>query len=1339
MIWFTLALFLVSFVITALLAPKPEFENARADELDPNNFPMASEDSPIPLVLGRVRLNAPNTLWYGDFESKAITEKVKTGLFSSKKVTVGYKYYLGLDMGLALGPGVVLREVYIDETLVWSGDTTGGTETVINISDSELFGGYKSGGGWGSTGKFYSGAFTQNVDTYVEGQVGSGNVPAYNGMAHMVFEHAYIGESASLRKMAFVLECYTNSLDLPDSGTINDGVDMNPAEAIYQIMVDTWRGLGIAVSDIDLVALQTVGQVLWEEQNGVSILVTSESDGARLISEILRQIDGIMYQDPDSGKVTISLIRDDYDVDLIPEFDENDIAIVRSFTRTSWDEVQSQVKVSFPQRDSESEAVAISQDMAVVATLGKLRTTTLSFPFCYDPDTANEIASRERAQRSVPLFRATIEVNRNANTLRPGSPFKFSWADYGIVDLVMRVQRFDLGELTKGKIVIEALQDKFALSDVVFSSPQSSGWTPVSLTPSDVITARLVQMPRFFTNKLETPITYERVGLLGVAAKPSGVSTTYSINVQLPGETLDETSDDPKDVIYQGSGLLSVAYSKSAGFVTGKDTTIGMSLGSVVGTFESAVTSDVINGYENIILVNNEFMAFETAVDGGSGNWTLTNVYRGLFGSPIEDHSIGARVYSVPTAAFNSGAIDIFPDGQTYNHRFLDGAGSVRQSPDQVTPIAYVGAATYHNNKPLRPGNLKLGGVRQYDPIITAAVATALTWAPRDHRVLPIPTEVDAAQTPPNAESYKIDVYVGGVKNTTLSGTVAAGVTTYNIPFNLTTINNTDVEIRVTATDTVLAQDSPYYSIYPIDLSQFFLRGSLDYFDTWDASPIGDFVSVYSLVRRISTYNGPAIRIRDTNDNSEQDVYFNTQGNLNSYTVVGEARVVTWYDQGPAGLNLTQATAGLQPRLDFTGSPNGLRPAINFTGFGKYLDGPSFSNGAPNAHLFNRPLIFGCHSRNGTGLQYIWTIPHQIGALTSPYYRHGILQLSSTTFETRWNGTAYSYGGNGTGLQTWTVDPLSDTAVINKYTNEVDRGNNSDSSNLSAPNTTKWRLGANMAGAESFDGKFYEAIICSGSPDPRAKALWGTEQRRAYSDAQADFDPTFATYVKGLFGWNGANGATSYTEESPSAAVATFTSPAALTTATKKFGSAALNLTGANTAKVDFPDNANFEFGAYDKTIRFWYKRNGAGGANGQMLLSKWLTTGNQRSWAFVLNSTGSGNDLTFQYSTNGTAVTYKGVEVPNDAHNDTSWHEVALCLKNSTNTYTLMFDGIPLLNWTDSGRPFNGTAKLTFGNYDGGGTADWFNGIMDEARITDYLSLTGAQYIPRRQEFPRS
>ncbi len=123
MIWFSLILFAVSFIATVLLAPKPEFEDARPEDLDPNNFPQATEDAPVPLVLGCVRLSGPNTLWYGDFRSDPITEKHKTGLFSSTTVTVGFRYYLSLDLGICLGPSVFLKQIIMDDVEVASGDT----------------------------------------------------------------------------------------------------------------------------------------------------------------------------------------------------------------------------------------------------------------------------------------------------------------------------------------------------------------------------------------------------------------------------------------------------------------------------------------------------------------------------------------------------------------------------------------------------------------------------------------------------------------------------------------------------------------------------------------------------------------------------------------------------------------------------------------------------------------------------------------------------------------------------------------------------------------------------------------------------------------------------------------------------------------------------------------------------------------------------------------------------------------------------------------------------------------------------------------------------------------
>ncbi len=552
MIWFTLALFVVSFVLTALLAPKPEFENARAGALEDVDFPRATENAPIPLILGQVRMKAPNTIWYGDFQTVPIIERIKVSLFKKKSVVVGYQYYLGLDLALALGPTCSLHEIFIDEESVWTGDTAGAEETSGSISAGSLFGGYKEGGGWSGGFKFYNGNFTQAVNAYVEGLVGAGNVPAYRGTSHIVFEGNYIGESPTLRRMSFIMSAYTNELALADGGKVNT-VDINPAEALYQIMTDPWRGLDIPVGEIDIISLQTAGETLRLEGNGCSVQVTAETGGKRVIEEILRQIDGVMYQDPITGLIVLDLIREDYVLGDLPVYAEESIAEVRSFTRSSWDEVRAQVKVQYKQRDKESDAVAISQDAAVVATIGKLTTNTMSFPFVYDAALANRIASRERSQISVPLFRATLEFNRNANTLRPGSVFKLSWPEYQIEEIVMRVQRFDLGELTNGRIVAECLQDKFALANVVFATPEESIWENVEYAPVDIVVNDIIQMPRFFNQKLGFPVPEANVNYVPLAAKPSGASSHFNAAVAKTGagETVADAVTDREFVFYE--------------------------------------------------------------------------------------------------------------------------------------------------------------------------------------------------------------------------------------------------------------------------------------------------------------------------------------------------------------------------------------------------------------------------------------------------------------------------------------------------------------------------------------------------------------------------------------------------------------------------------------------------------------------------------------------------------------------------------------------------------------------------------------------------------------------
>jgi hypothetical protein len=97
--------------------------------------------------------------------------------------------------------------------------------------------------------------------------------------------------------------------------------------------------------------------------------------------------------------------------------------------------------------------------------------------------------------------------------------------------------------------------------------------------------------------------------------------------------------------------------------------------------------------------------------------------------------------------------------------------------------------------------------------------------------------------------------------------------------------------------------------------------------------------AAYSLRKLNSDYIGSAIRVRRSSDNAEQNIGFNTSGDLDtssllSFVGVGSGMVTTWYDQSGNSKNATQTTASHQPQIVINGSlvtQNG-KPALYFNG-----------------------------------------------------------------------------------------------------------------------------------------------------------------------------------------------------------------------------------------------------------------------------------------------------------------------------------------------------------------------------------------------------------------------
>ena len=103
---------------------------------------------------------------------------------SSKKVTVGYRYYMGLQFGICHGPVDAVTNISVGDRSAWDGAQSASGSISINAPD--LFGGDKREGGIVGTLDVCMGESTQAANSYLTSKM-PGIVPAFRGILSMVW------------------------------------------------------------------------------------------------------------------------------------------------------------------------------------------------------------------------------------------------------------------------------------------------------------------------------------------------------------------------------------------------------------------------------------------------------------------------------------------------------------------------------------------------------------------------------------------------------------------------------------------------------------------------------------------------------------------------------------------------------------------------------------------------------------------------------------------------------------------------------------------------------------------------------------------------------------------------------------------------------------------------------------------------------------------------------------------------------------------------------------------------------------------------------------------------
>ena len=660
----TLALFALTTILQEILRPKPEFEDKRPANLGDFKFPTAVEGRAVPLIVGTMRLDAPNVVWYGDLRQRPITVKQKTGLFSSTKQITGYEYDIGMQLAWCLGEVDSIERVwYGEKEIISTPQTTPGT---VTISDIDFHGGRDLGnGGIVSDWTFLDGSATQAANTYLSGfQDFSGDTPAYRGFCYTVFEGGYIGNSTNIEPFSAELKRIPDGLDLAtahfgenDAGDhLVNLVDANPINFIYEILTDSRWGLGVPTGNINLTSFRTAGGTCATESNGISLILDSQRDALEILREVERQIDGVLYFDQVAEDWKINLARGGYSVGSLPQLTDSNVIEISSFTRGAWEDTTNEVRVSFADRQRDYfETFALAQDQANVDLQGGVTiSATESYPGVKDAALANKLAWRSLRTLSFPIAKMTVTVDRSFYTVVPGDVIAFSSTKLGLTQDPFRVQRIDYGSLADGKLRIDLVQDLFEALDGSYAAPPGTNW----VAPSDTLVAIpaaesvVIEAPRalIVRDPDNQPVLPNRI--FAGAGYQTDRATDFRIYQDDSGAYIEDGTVGGFLLIGELNAIVSAGTTNPTGTTIVVDTSNFDTEADITAAFTvGAGDADTGQSLVNLIAVGDEFMAVQAVSDGGVDLVDLDTVYRGMLDSAPLTHAAGTKVFLLMEAA----------------------------------------------------------------------------------------------------------------------------------------------------------------------------------------------------------------------------------------------------------------------------------------------------------------------------------------------------------------------------------------------------------------------------------------------------------------------------------------------------------------------------------------------------------------------------------------------------------------------------------------------------------------------------------------------------------------
>jgi hypothetical protein len=693
----------------------------------------------------------------------------------------GFKYYLGYQQLVAWSSeGMRLRSLWMGKVKVWEGDESREAHHPnpldIRINNDELFGGVDEGGGFVGNMHVYLGGSQQVVDPWMVAQMQASTVqqelrgltPAYRPFVSLVVPQAYVGKSATIPETWMELQFIPNRLGL---GAI--GEDANPAEILYEIHVNNNWGLGQPSEYLDVDSLISAGNKLKAEGLGISVTLSNKTTARTVIDSICDHVNMVRYQDPQTGKLTYKLIRDDYSTEELVVLNQSNCGKI-SFSRLDWRETVGEICITYTDRNAQYEQSSINDnDPAVIEMAeGNKVTKTYDFPYFTIAENALWAARREAYQQGYPLATGSITGDRRLYAIRTGQVCLLTWEPYGIKNLPIRITDVDLGDFVNGNITLEFMEDMFGLGKGEYGFSGSTGWKVEDKYPTGVQDFRYLELPYEMIPDKDTHV-------FAMAPQPNVNTVKWTIWRNKAGLGWTTTNS-----MVKWTPAARLVY-ECPEFGDQIDM-VGIEVMNIFG-MEDLVSSTLANGAPditgarngtNLLVVNNEVMSWSSVQRAPSGNWLIRGLIRGVYDTVPQKHNSGSTIFFlVPQTYANvTTGGPVCKKGLTVDEYYNITTTSVTNNTEEFDPNKTTELITVRRSeRPNPPGCFKMRYDGKPDAIRYEEVQRDVTfsWIHRNkvYQTYGIAAQSDAVEvftgseyTLPAGAEYVIKAFVLGTK-----------------------------------------------------------------------------------------------------------------------------------------------------------------------------------------------------------------------------------------------------------------------------------------------------------------------------------------------------------------------------------------------------------------------------------------------------------------------------------------------------------------------------------------------------------------------------------------------